>query len=247
MTDIESSLESAVNFLLSPLSIDNSNSKSGGGFYGFQNTSDPVRYTDRPFIFYEITGYGINLLLKLHRWYNDSKFLDLAKKAGECILLAQAKGNDPKKDGAFYDRFYPDDGTFFETFHSYPNGVCVGALCELYLQTKDNRFLESALAGTNWLFGMLESKGDACIGFKEFYSESEKSDKVYPYESVCIPHILLKHQKDLDLSQKQRTDLNQVILWGQRSQSGEGFFPFFYHTSRNEFNNTAYSHFTIYP
>jgi len=247
MTNIESSLQSAINFLVSPLSIDNSSSKAGGGFYGFQNIADTVRETDKPFIFYEIAGYGINLLLKLYRWYNDSKFLDLAKRTGECMLLAQVKSNDPKKAGAIYDRFYPYNCTFFDSFHSYPNGVCIGALCELYLQTRDNKFLESARAGISWLFGMVERKGDICIGFKEFYSESEKSDRVYPYESICIPFILLRYQNELEISEKQRSELNQAILWGQRTQRPEGFFPFFFQPLRNEFNNTAYCHFTTYP
>ena len=57
----------AVKFLLSPSSIDDSNTKAKSGFYGFQNTTKPMRDTDKPFIFYEISGYGINLLLKLYK------------------------------------------------------------------------------------------------------------------------------------------------------------------------------------
>src|SRR5581483_7483857 len=224
MKDVQSALDSAVKFLLRSSSMDDSSSTARSGFYGFQNTTKPMRDTDRPFIFYEISGYGINLLLKLYRWYNDSKFLDLAKKTGESILLGQIKNNE-KTNGAFYDRFYPDSGKFFETFHSYPNGVCIGALCELYLETK----------------------GDTCIGFREFFSESEKSDKVYPYESICIPFILLKFQNDLELSEQQKKDLVSAITWGRDSQTDDGFFPFFYQISQNKFNETAYSHFTIYP
>jgi len=108
-------------------------------FFGFQNTIKPLRETDKPFIFYEITGYGINLLLKLNHWYGDSKFVELAKKAGDSILLAQIKNKDSKVNGAIYDRFYPQDDKFFETFHAYPNAVCAGALCELYQQTKDKK------------------------------------------------------------------------------------------------------------
>jgi len=247
MTGVESSLQNAIKFLLSTHSIDGSNTKAQGGFYGFQNTTEPLRETDKPFIFYEITGYGINLLLKLYKWYNDSKFLELAKKAGECILLAQVKSTEPKKDGAFYDRYYPETGNFFETFHSYPNGVCVGALCEIYAQTKNEKFREAAIQATNWLFQMLEKKNDICIGFREFYSSNEDSKKIYPYESICIPFILLKFQNELELSQKQKDELGQAISWGQRSQKEDGYFPFFFMQDNNEFNNTAYSHFTIYP
>lgn len=245
--EVETALQNAVQFLLSPHSIDNLSSISYGGFYGFQNTTTPLRETDRPFVFYEITGYGINLLLKLYSWHNEIKFLELAKKAGECLLLAQAKDDDSKASGAFYDRYYPETKKFFATFHSYPNGVCVGALCELYLQTKDIRFINSAKKATNWLFSMLEKKDDLYIGFREFYSKSKESKKVYPYESLCIPFILLKFQKELELSEKQKADLGQVISWGLRSQNEEGFFPFFYLPQDSKFNNTAYSHFTIYP
>jgi hypothetical protein len=247
MKDVQLALDGAVRFLLSSFSMDDSNTKARSGFYGFQNTTKPMRDTDKPFIFYEISGYGINLLLKLYKWYNDSKFLDLAKKTGESILLGQVKDNNPKTNGAFFDRLYPDSGNFFETFHSYPNGVCVGALCELYQQTGDKRFLESARASSRWLFEMLERKGDACIGFKEFASKSQKSDRVYPYESICIPFILLKFQNELELSDKQKKDLGSAISWGMHSQTDEGFFPFFYQPLQNQFNETAYSHFTIYP
>lgn len=247
MKDARLALDSAVKFLTSPLSMDNSETKAKSGFYGFQNTTKPMRETDKPFIFYEISGYGINLLLKLYKWYNDSKFLEFAKNTGESILLGQVKNNNSKTNGALFDRYYPDSGSFFDTFHSYPNGVCIGALCELYHETKDRRFLESARAATRWLFEMLERKSDECIGFKEFYRDSEKSDRVYPYESICIPFILLKFQNDLELSDKQKNDLSSAISWGTRSQTVDGFFPFFYQSSQSRFNDTAYSHFTIYP
>jgi hypothetical protein len=71
MDKIDIALEKSINFLLSPMSIDNSETIANGGFYGFQNINEPLRNTDNPFIFYEITGYGINLLLKLHDWYNN--------------------------------------------------------------------------------------------------------------------------------------------------------------------------------
>lgn len=247
MKDVQLALDNAIKFLLSPSSIDDSTTKAKSGFYGFQNTTKPMRDTDKPFIFYEISGYGINLLLKLYRWYNDSKFLDLAKKTGESILLGQVNGNNPKTNGAFFDRFYPDSENFFEIFHVYPNAVCVGALCELYHETKDMRFLESARKATKWLFEMLERKDNKCIGFTEFFSQSEKSDKIYPYESICIPFILLKFQNDLELSEEQKKDLNSAISWGVNSQTVDGFFPFFYQPLQNKFNETAYSHFTIYP
>ena len=103
----------------------------------------------------KITGYGINLLLKLHNWYQDQKFLDLAKKAGDCILLAQLKNDKSKNYGAIYDRFYPENKEFYETFHSYPNAVCAGALCELYQQTKDEKLRNAAKEVTQWLFHVL--------------------------------------------------------------------------------------------
>ena len=247
MSEIDYSLQQAIKFLISPLAIDNSDTKANGGFYGFQNTSKPLRDTDNPFIFYEITGYGINLLLKLHKWYNDQKFLELAKKAGECILLAKIENKDPKMDGAIYDRYYPHNDQFFETFHSYPNAVCAGALCELYQQTHDERLKNSAKAIVKWLFQMLIKNNDKYVGFREFYAPNQDSQKIFPYESICIPFILLKFQNELELSDKQKTDLLEVINWAKKSQSSNGFFPFFYSLSDNQFNKTAYSHFTIYP
>jgi len=247
VSEIDSSLESSIKFLTSPLTIDNSNTKANGGFYGFQNTSAVFRKTDKPFIFYEITGYGINLLLKLHNWYQDQKFLDLAKKAGDCILLAQLKNDKSKNYGAIYDRFYPENKEFYETFHSYPNAVCAGALCELYQQTKDEKLRNAAKEVTQWLFHVLVKQDDKCIGFREFHSTNQESEKIFPYESICIPFILLKFQDELELSNNQKKQLTQAISWGLESQTGDGFFPFFYSQSDEKFNETAYSHFTTYP
>ena len=247
MSKIDSSLEKAIKFLTSPLAIDNSDTKVHGGFYGFQNTSTPLRDTDKPFIFYEITGYGINLLLKLYKWYKDSKFFDLAKNAGKCIVQAQVENKDSRLDGAIYDRYYPENDKFFETFHVYPNAVCAGALCELYQHTKYEKLRDCAKAISNWLFQMIVRKNGACLGFKEFYDPTQDSQKILPYESICIPFILLKFQKELELSNKQKNDLIEMVSWARKSQTADGFFPFFYSLSNDQFNKTAYSHFTIYP
>lgn len=245
--NIDNVLKNSINFLLGEMSINDSNSMAKGGFYGFQNIYEPLRDTDMPFIFYEITGYGINLLLKLYDWYLDEKYLDMAKNAGECILRAQIISKDVKTNGAIYDRYYPHSRKFFESFHVYPNAVCLGGLCEIYNKTRDNRFLQSAISIKNWLFQMIVKENDQVLGFYEFYSPNQESLKVYPYESICIPFILLKFQKELKLSQSEIKQLTDSAKWGIDSQIIHGYFPFFYSLEKKEFNNTAYSHFTIYP
>ena len=247
MDKIDKVLEKSIDFLLSPISIDNSDTIANGGFYGFQNVNEPLRDTDNPFIFYEITGYGINLLLKLHNWYSEEKFLDIAKKAGECILKAQVISDNINTNGAIYDRYYPHSDKFFENFHVYPNAVCIGGLCEIYIKTGDEKFLQTAISIKNWLFQMIVKEDDKVLGFYEFYSKNQKSQKIFPYESICIPFILLKFQKELELSQSEIKQLLESVEWGISSQTKEGYFPFFYSLEKNEFNNTAYSHFTIYP
>ena len=247
MNNIEEALQKSIDFLLSPMSIDNSDTVANGGFYGFQNIDEPLRDTDKPFIFYEITGYGINLLLKLYRWYSKEEFLQNAKKAGECILKAQVNSKDPNTNGAIYDRYYPDSNEFFHSFHVYPNAVCMGGLCELYQKTDDSRFLRAAISIKDWLFKMTAKENNSVIGFHEFYSSNQKSQKIFPYESICIPFILLKFQKELELSQNEINQLLESVSWGIKSQTQDGYFPFFYSLEKKEFNKTAYSHFTIYP
>ena len=247
MDKIDNALEKSINFLLSPMSIDNSETIANGGFYGFQNINEPLRNTDNPFIFYEITGYGINLLLKLNDWYSNEEYLERAKKAGECILKAQVTSNDPNTNGSIYDRYYPHSDKFFENFHVYPNAVCLGGLCEIYLKTQNERFLQAAISIKNWLFQMTAKESDTIIGFHEFYSNNQKSQKIFPYESICIPFILLKFQKELELTQLEINQLLDSIQWGIKSQTADGYFPFFYSLEKKQFNKTAYSHFTIYP
>lgn len=247
MDKIDEVLEKSIDFLLSPMSIDNSDTIANGGFYGFQNINEPFRDTDYPFIFYEITGYGINLLLKLHDWYNNAEYLKRAKNAGECILKAQVKSNNPNTNGSIYDRYYPHSDKFFENFHVYPNAVCLGGLCEIYLKTKNEKFLQAAILIKNWLFQMIVEEDNKIIGFHEYYSNNQKSQKVFPYESMCIPYILLKFQKELELTELEIKQLLDSVEWGIKSQTTRGYFPFFYSLEKKQFNKTAYSHFTIYP
>ena len=247
MDKIDQVLENSIKFLLSPLAIDNSNTLAKDGFYGFQNMDEPLRKTDQPFIFYEITGYGINLLLKLHNWYSDEKYLKMAKKSADCILLAQIKSGNSNTNGAIYDRYYPHSNEFFPNFHVYPNAVCLGGLCEIFQITNDEKYLKSAISIKNWLFQMIVKENDKTIGFKEFFAENQKSEKIFPYESICIPFILLKFQKELELSEDEKKSLQESVNWGIKSQTDEGYFPFFYNVEKKEFNKTAYSHFTIYP
>ena len=236
MDKIDKVLEKSINFLLSPISIDNSDTIANGGFYGFQNVNEPIRDTDNPFIFYEITGYGINLLLKLHNWYSEEKFLDMAKKAGECILKAQVISKDANTNGAIYDRYYPYSNEFFENFHVYPNTVCLGGLCEIYIKTGDNRYLQAAISIKDWLFQMIVKENDIVIGFHEFYSPNQKSLKILPYESICIPFILLKFKKELELSQSEITQLLDSVEWGKNSQTEQVYFQFFYSLEKKELN-----------
>lgn len=245
MFGVNEALDNSIKFLSSSSCIDMSDDISNGGFFGFQNTLQPLRDTDMPFIFYEITGYGINLLLKLSRWYNDEKFLQLAKNAASCILKAQVESKNPKSNGAIYDRYYTHSRKFFESFHAYPNAVCAGALCELYQSTKEEKLRESAIKIKDWLFEI--SINDLCVGFNEFYEPGQISQKVFPYESICIPFILLKFQKELELSEKEKNRLIESVNWGKKTQTNDGFFPFFYSLESKRFNTTAYSHFTIYP
>jgi len=247
MFGVKEALENSIKFLSSSSCIDISDGISNGGFFGFQNSTEPLRATDMPFIFYEITGYGINLLLKLSRWNNNEKFIELAKNAGNCILKAQVRSEDPKLNGAIYDRYYLHSKKFFESFHAYPNAVCAGALCELYQLTKESKLRESAIRIKDWLFEISIMNNNSCIGFHEFYDPIHISQKVFPYESICIPFILLKFQEELELSEKQKERLFKAIAWGKRTQTDNGYFPFFYSLESKKFNTTAYSHFTIYP
>lgn len=247
MIDIKNTLEKCIRFLQSSLCIDDSKTRARGGFFGFQNTVKPLRKTDEPFIFYEITGYGINLLLKLNQWYGEPHFLNLAHDAADCIIKAQIDYNEPNIGGAIYDRYYPAQDKYFPTFHAYPNAVCAGALCELYKHTKNPRLKESAVHIKDWLFRNSVKKGNSCIGFNEFYSTGKPSQKLFPYESICIPFILLKFQDEFELTPTQKDELFESIRWAISSQTDEGFFPFFYHLQKQKYNTTAYSHFTIYP
>jgi glycosyl hydrolase family 76 len=238
----------SINFLLSPLSIDlNENSKAYGGFYGLVSVN---KNDDEPFIFSEITAYSVRILLKLYSWTREERYRDIAILAGNWLLTAQYRGEDANAHGAFYDKFYTRSGTFDDAFYVYPNATCIGALADLYELTNGSKYLDAAKSCLKWLLGVMpHNVGNKCIGFKESYglSKREFSGKVYPYESICVPYIILEHDKSLGLSEEQKAMMSSAIKWALESLDEGGYFPFFYSIDNGKFNRTAYTHFTIYP
>ena len=73
---------------------------------------------------------------------------------------------------------------------------------------------------------------DKCIGFREFHSTNQESEKIFPYESICIPFILLKFQDELELSNNQKKTINSSNIMGVRIPDWRWFLSIFLFTVR---------------
>src|SRR3989304_7384158 len=113
-----------------------------GGF----NSKFDKNNKNYPFIYSEITGYGISVLLYLNAASQDKIFLDRARLAAEWLMkfaLHRSGGAMPrhyyeKKDEQKEYSF--SDGLLF----TFDSGMVMYGLMMLYKETKGERYLEAA-------------------------------------------------------------------------------------------------------
>jgi len=106
------------------------------------------------------------------------------------------------------------------------------------------KYLDSARSIKDWLFQIIVRKNESCIGFREFFDQNHVSEKIFPYESICIPFILLKFKKELEIQEKQKDELFQTIDWARKTQTGDGFFSILFFDSKWQIQQ--HSLFTFY-
>ncbi len=98
-------------------------------------------------------------LLKLYNLEKDDLLLDQALRCGEYILSMQNKDKGSKGYGAFYYSYFLDSKEKEKKFVVGTTSKTIFTLLKLYELTGDNKYLESAKLGADWLITMQKPDG----------------------------------------------------------------------------------------
>jgi len=106
------------------------------------------------FAYSEITGYGISTLIYLNRLKPESLLIERARLAADWLM---STAWDPKF-GGFRCRYDHATRSFNERVCSFDAGMVLPALVSLYRETKDTKYLESAIRTADWLVNTMQKE-----------------------------------------------------------------------------------------
>lgn len=151
---LDERIEMSVEWMLHS-GIQNTPGKHAGGFNGWYDIDKKIY----PFVYSEITGYGMTTLLFLNSFLHKPIFLHRAELAAKWII-----------DSAMHDcggvrtRAYSTDPDKLYSFENnvlyiFDNGMVLSGLVNLYLATKKDMYLRAAMNIANFLLPMQKSDG----------------------------------------------------------------------------------------
>lgn len=127
-----------------------------GGFYSWHDLTDK----SYPYLYSEITGYGITTLLFLHRLTGDKGFVDKARKAASWII-----GSAMHACGGVRTRLYNQDqgsdrlySFAGENIFSFDTGMVLYGMISLYKATKEEEFLKASVRMGGFILDRMQKK-----------------------------------------------------------------------------------------
>ena len=115
----------------------NESSKYYGGFNAWYDTTNK-KFS---FVYSEITGYGINILLFLNKIKPNNIFINRARKAADWLINTAFEPSV----GGILCRFDYDSNKFTKKVCTFDNGICLNSLVNLYRITNDRKYLDFSL------------------------------------------------------------------------------------------------------
>lgn len=115
-----------------------------------------------PYIYSEVTGYGVTLFLYLDKLSKDDKCLPGAVAAANWLLKYAYE--EPSNIVKFRFYYHIDD---FSPRHAYAfdTGMIINGLVNLYRQTKDKSLLNKSIDMANWVTDVMQRKDGAFFSF----------------------------------------------------------------------------------
>lgn len=135
----------------------------------------------------------IRTLMTLHEALGDARYLEAARKAGECILRLQGK----QGEAIWAQQYDPDtlEPAWARKFEppGYSSGESVGVcdvLIELFLVTGEQRFLEPLPKAFAWFDAHVLPNGKRARLYepgtqRPVYGRRDKAEPVYDFEQAC--------------------------------------------------------------
>lgn len=122
---------------------------SGGFNAWFNPISESFSY-----VYTEISGYAVTTLVYLYKEFKDEIFLERAKLTGNWLLSIQ------DVSGAFPTAFYRDGKENKPNeFVTFDIGMVTNGMVNLYKETGDERYLNSAKKSADWLLKYIKHDG----------------------------------------------------------------------------------------
>ncbi len=132
-----------------------------------------------PYVYNEITGYGISAYVQFYRWFREEAFLNYAVQAADYLLKFQVKNESVFQFGAFPHSLSLKDNAVKNLYYAFDAGICIQGLMDLYLALGDRKYLRSAVDASRWLIRMQRSDGS-------FFAYFDETDGSLSHEGITF-------------------------------------------------------------
>lgn len=154
MIFLDEKINNGVEWMLNS-GIQNTSGEHSGGFNGWYDIDKKIY----PFVYSEITGYGITTLLFFNSLAHNPIFLNRAELAAKWIIKSAMHECGGVKTRAYNTD--PDNLYSFENnvLFVFDNGMVLSGLVNLYNSTKKETYLNAAISIGNFLLSAQKSNG----------------------------------------------------------------------------------------
>ncbi len=154
---LDQRISSVINWLLHSgiQNLEGSYDINGVDVSGSFNAWFDLEKNDYSYIYTEISGYALTLLLFLYKETGDNIYLQKAQKTGHWLLKTQ------HRTGAFPTAFYLSNNSSRKShgFYSFDAGMVFNGLANLYRHTNQEKYLISAKKAADWVLDYQKKDG----------------------------------------------------------------------------------------
>ena len=130
-----------------------------------------------PFIYHEITGYGVSVGVNCYEWYGDESYLNLAKLSAKYLI--DVKELDRK---SIFHGVWNSTNKKSGRYYTFDNAIILQGLCALYKYWQDEALYDLIDSISDWLVCDMQTKEGKFYayvdeeGAKDHYLETFEGD-----------------------------------------------------------------------
>ena len=199
-------------------------SVDGGFFAWFDNEEE--RYS---FLYPEITGYAIRLLVQLYKTTRSERFLKNAISAGDWLLRIQ------RPAGSFYCKYFRGNRVdvlsykdYDRTQYTFDAAICLSALMDLFKAASYVKYLRSSKKIAEWLVKFQNQDGSIAAGYHPDHGiiDAGRWSMTTGCHHLKDVIALLKLYEQLG-DERYILSAKRLLEWGRKLQSKDGRFLIF--------------------